>query len=44
MKPEDVLNIAKTRGVHPGKPSRTELIKTLQAEECAFDCLACAGK
>ena len=42
MKLEDVRNIAKTRGVHPGKHSKTELIKTLQAEEGNFDCFATA--
>lgn len=42
MKLEDVRNIAKTRGIHPGKHSKTELIKMLQAEEGNFDCFATA--
>jgi len=42
MKLEDVHNIAKSRGVHPGKLSKTELIKTLQAGEGNFDCFATA--
>lgn len=42
MKLEDVRNIAKTRGVHPGKHSKIELIKTLQSEEGNFDCFATA--
>jgi len=40
MKLDDVRSIAKTRGVHPDKLSKTELIKTLQTSEDNFDCLA----
>lgn len=42
MKLEDVRNIAKSRGVHSGKLSKIELIKTLQAKEGNFDCFATA--
>lgn len=35
MKLEDVRSIAKPRGVHPGKLSIIESIKTLQASEGA---------
>jgi hypothetical protein len=42
MKLEDVRNIAKSRGVHPGKHSKIELIKTMQAKEGNFDCFATA--
>lgn len=42
MKLEDVRNIAAARGVHPGKHSKTELIRTLQAAEGNFDCYATA--
>ena len=42
MKLEEVRSIAKSRGVHPGKHSKTKLIKTLQAAEGNFDCFASA--
>ena len=42
MKLEEIRSIAKSRGVHPGKLSKTELIKTLQAGEGNFDCFATA--
>lgn len=42
MKLEDVRSIAKSRGIHPGKLSKTKLIKTLQAGEGNFDCFATA--
>ncbi len=42
MKLEDVRNIAKSRGIHPGKHSKTELIKTLQVKEGNFACFATA--
>lgn len=42
MKLEDVRNVAKPRGVHPGKHSKTELIKAIQAGEGDFDCFATA--
>ncbi|MGC2049344.1 MAG: SAP domain-containing protein [Gallionella sp.] len=42
MNIEEVRNIAKTQGLHPGKHSKTELIKLIQAEEGNFDCFATA--
>ncbi len=42
MKLEDVRSIAKSRGVQPGKLSKTKLIKLLQAGEGNFDCFATA--
>jgi hypothetical protein len=42
MKLEDVRSIAKSRGVHPGKLSETELIRAIQADEGNFDCFATA--
>lgn len=42
MKLEEIRSIAKSRGLHPGKLSKTELIKTLQASEGNFDCFASA--
>lgn len=43
MKPEDVRNIARNRGVHPGQLSKTEPFKTLQADEGNFDRFATAS-
>jgi hypothetical protein len=42
MKLEDVRSIAKSRGILPGKLSKTQLIKLLQAGEGNFDCFATA--
>lgn len=42
MKLGDVRSIAKSRGVHPGKLSKTELIRAIQADEGNFDCFATA--
>ena len=42
MKLEDVRQIAKSRGVHSGRLSKVDLIKTLQAKEGNFDCFATA--
>jgi hypothetical protein len=42
MNIEEVRNIAKTQGLLPGKLSKTELIKLIQAEEGNFDCFATA--
>jgi hypothetical protein len=42
MKLEDVRSIAKSRGIHPAKLSKTRLIKTLQIGEGNFDCFATA--
>lgn len=42
MKLEDVRQIAKSRGVHSSRLSKTTLIKTLQTKEGNFDCFATA--
>jgi hypothetical protein len=42
MKLEDVRSIAISRGIRPGNHSKTELIRSLQAEEGNFDCFATA--
>lgn len=42
MKLEYVRSIAKSRGVHPGKLSKTALIKAIQTDEGNFDCFATA--
>lgn len=42
MKLEDVRNIAESRGIHPGKHSKSKLIKMLQTSEGNFDCFATA--
>lgn len=42
MKIEAIRNIAKTQGIQPGKLSKTELIRAIQAEEGNFDCYATA--
>ncbi len=42
MKIEEVRNIAKSQGIHPGKLAKTELIKSIQAKEGNFDCFATA--
>lgn len=42
MKMEEIRNIAKSRGVHPGRMSKIELIKTIQSDEGNFDCFATA--
>lgn len=46
MKMEEVRNIAKSQGIHPGKLSKNELIKSIQAKEGNFDCFAtaCSGE
>lgn len=42
MKLEQVRTIAKSQGIHTGKLSKTELIKSIQASEGNFDCFASA--
>ncbi len=42
MKLEEIRNIAKARSIHPGKLSKIELVKTIQAEEGNFDCFGSA--
>lgn len=42
MKLEDVRTIAKSHSIKPDKLSKTELIKTIQAEEGNFDCYSTA--
>lgn len=42
MKLEEVRNIAKSRGIHPGKIPKNELIKTIQTSEGNFDCFSTA--
>jgi len=42
MKLETVRTIAKSHGIHPGKCSKTVLIKAIQLEEGNFDCYATA--
>ena len=42
MKMEEVRGIAKSQGINPGQLSKTELIRSIQAEEGNFDCFASA--
>jgi len=42
MRLEEIRSFAKTRGVHPNKLSKTELIKAIQIGEGNFDCYATA--
>lgn len=42
MKLEKVRSIAKSHSIHPGKLSKTELIKAIQTSEGNFDCFASA--
>jgi len=42
MKLKQVSAIAKTQSIHPGKLSKTELVKTIQKSEGNFDCYATA--
>lgn len=46
MKMEEVRGIAKSHGINPGKLSKAELIKSIQAIEGNFDCFAtaCGGE
>ena len=43
MKMEEIRSIAKSHSINPAKLSKTELIKTIQANEGNFDCFATAG-
>jgi len=42
MKIEEVRNIARSHGVHPGKLAKTGLIRMIQIEEGNFDCFGTA--
>lgn len=42
MKMEEIRSIAKSQGINPGKLSKTELIRSIQAEEGNFNCFATA--
>jgi len=42
MKIEAVRSIAKSQGIHPGKLSKIELVRTIQTKEGNFDCFATA--
>ena len=42
MQIEEVRSIAKSQGINVGKLSKTELIKSIQAQEGNFDCFASA--
>lgn len=42
MKLEQLRGIAKSRGIHPGRLSKTELVKSIQMQEGDFDCFATA--
>jgi len=42
MKMEEVRSIARSHGIQSAKLSKTELIKSIQANEGNFDCFATA--
>jgi hypothetical protein len=42
MKLEKIHAIAKSHKIHPGKHSKTELIRLIQTKEGNFDCFASA--
>jgi hypothetical protein len=42
VKVEQIRTIAKSRGVHPGKLSKAELIKLIQAAEGNVECFSTA--
>lgn len=42
MKLEQIRTIAKSHSIHPGKLSKTALIKSIQTAEGNFDCFATA--
>ena len=42
MKLEERRAVAKSRGIHPGKLSKVDLIKSIQMNEGNFDCFATA--
>lgn len=43
MKIEKIRSIAKSLSIHPGKLSKTELIKSIQSGEGNFDCYGSAS-
>lgn len=43
MKMEEVRRIAKSNGINPGRLTKTELIKSIQANEGNFDCYGTAN-
>jgi len=43
MKLEEIRTIANSRGIHPGKLSKSVLIKSIQQEEGNFDCYGTAS-
>ena len=43
MKIQRVREIARERGLQPGKAEKEELIKAIQRQEGNFDCFATAG-
>ena len=42
MKREEIREIAESHGIHAGKRSKSELIKSIQLEEGNFDCFGTA--
>jgi len=42
MKLEELRSIAKSHSINPGKLSKIELVKSIQASEGNFDCFATA--
>jgi len=42
MNIEEVRNIAKSHGLHPGKLTKAGMIRMIQAEEGNFDCFGTA--
>lgn len=42
MKVQQVRDIARSKGLQPGKAEKVELVKTIQRQEGNFDCFATA--
>lgn len=42
MKVQQIREIARSKGLQPGKAEKAELIKTIQRQEGNFDCFATA--
>lgn len=42
MKVQQIREIARNKGLQPGKAEKAELIKTIQRQEGNFDCFATA--
>ena len=42
MKLDDIRNIARDKGIKPGKLNKTQLVRNIQREEGNFDCFATA--